>query len=34
MGTPEELAEKNIGFTAPFLKEELEWSEKNKTNIK
>lgn len=29
-GTPEELAAQQVGFTAPYLKEELEWSNKHK----
>ena len=28
-GTPEELAEKGVGYTAPFLKEELELAKRN-----
>lgn len=29
-GTPEMLAQQQVGFTAPYLKEELEWSNKHK----
>lgn len=29
-GTPEMLAAQQVGFTAPYLKEELEWSNKHK----
>ena len=29
-GTPETLAQQQVGFTAPYLKEELEWSNKHK----
>ena len=32
-GTPEELVKKGIGYTAPFLKEELELATRNKSNL-
>lgn len=32
-GTPEELAAQQVGFTAPYLKEELEWSNKHKQKM-